>query len=104
MFPAAKKRIDMRVLLIEDDALLAALLEASFRQEQLALTPARDAATALQEVGMKSYDLILLDLGLSAETVRLIDHRTTMGHSAMIPDLIEPWIGCSCSTGVQSNF
>ena len=68
-----------RLLLVEDDAAIAVLLEASLRQKPgdgilpsdsclltpaLTLTHARDAAAALRELAARPFDLVLLDLGL----------------------------------------
>ncbi len=55
----------MRVLIADDHDLLRDTLELWFRQENIAVTPARDLPTALDIVaGSDMFDLILLDYGM----------------------------------------
>lgn len=54
----------MRILLVEDDLLLADGLTRSLRHSGYVVDHAPDAKTALQLVEAASYDLTILDLGL----------------------------------------
>lgn len=55
----------MRVLIADDHDLLRDTLELWFRQENIAVTPARDLPTALDIVAeTDAFDLILLDYGM----------------------------------------
>ena len=53
-----------QVLLVEDDPRMAELLGALLHEDQIVLTSAADAASALQRLREMRFDLILLDLGL----------------------------------------
>jgi two-component system OmpR family response regulator len=54
----------MRVLLVEDDAMIAAAVELALRMEAYAVDTARDGIAALNAFRAQRYDLVLLDLGL----------------------------------------
>jgi len=54
----------MRLLLVEDDALLGDGISASLRQEGYAVDWVRDGEAAVQACGTDQFDLIVLDLGL----------------------------------------
>jgi len=53
-----------QVLLVEDDPHMAEILRVLLQEDQIALTSARDAATALRRLRESRFDLVLLDLGL----------------------------------------
>jgi len=53
-----------QVLLVEDDPRMAELLSALLHEDQIVLTSASDAASALTRLRESHFDLILLDLGL----------------------------------------
>ncbi|WP_028537147.1 response regulator [Paludibacterium yongneupense] len=54
----------MRVLLVEDDAMIGDAVELALRMEAYAVDRARDGIVALQAFRAQRYDLVLLDLGL----------------------------------------
>lgn len=54
----------MRLLLVEDDALLGDGISAGLRQEGYAVDWVRDGEAAVQACGTDHFDLIVLDLGL----------------------------------------
>jgi CheY-like chemotaxis protein len=52
------------VLLVEDDPQMPEILGGLLHDDNIILTGARDAAEALECLKQKTFDLILLDLGL----------------------------------------
>lgn len=73
----------MRILLVEDDQLLADGLSRALRQSGYVLDHASDGKTAVQLIDASSYDLTILDLGLpdldgSALLQRLRQHKQHM--------------------------
>jgi CheY-like chemotaxis protein/nitrogen-specific signal transduction histidine kinase/HPt (histidine-containing phosphotransfer) domain-containing protein len=52
------------ILLVEDDARMAEVVAALLREDQIELNSARDAVTAQNLLREKTFDLVLLDLGL----------------------------------------
>ncbi|GAP36610.1 response regulator [Piscinibacter sakaiensis] len=54
----------MRLLLVEDDAMIGEGLRAALRHEGHAVDWVRDAAAAQAALGSERFDLVLLDLGL----------------------------------------
>ena len=54
----------MRVLLVEDEPLLARTLERGLRREGIAVDAAGDGATALEKASLVDYDVVVLDRGL----------------------------------------
>lgn len=73
----------MRILLIEDDQLLADGLSRALRQSGYVLDHAPDGKTAAQLIDASSYDLTILDLGLpdldgSSLLNRLRQHKAHM--------------------------
>lgn len=54
----------MRVLLVEDDAMIGAAVQAALRDASYAADWVRDGQTALDTTACQHYDLVLLDLGL----------------------------------------
>lgn len=73
----------MRILLVEDDQLLADGLSRALRQSGYVLDHAPDGKTAVQLIDASSYDLTILDLGLpdldgSALLQRLRQHKQHM--------------------------
>ncbi len=54
----------MRVLLVEDDAMIGASLRDALRDEAYAVNWVRDGITALHAFDTEQYDAMLLDLGL----------------------------------------
>ncbi len=54
----------MRILLVEDDAMIGDAVRTSLRQESYAVDWVRDGATADSALANEHYDLLLLDLGL----------------------------------------
>lgn len=73
----------MRVLVVEDEPLIAEVVARALAREGLAVDIAGDGETALGEAGAKQYDLIVLDLllpgrdGLEVcQEIRRTDART----------------------------
>ena len=58
------KQPSSTVLLVEDDPRMPEVLGGLLHDDNIVLTGARDAAEALDRLREKSFDLILLDLGL----------------------------------------
>jgi DNA-binding response OmpR family regulator len=54
----------MRVLLVEDDRMIAKGLETALRQEGYAVDAVRDGRSAAEALRTSRFDLVLLDLGL----------------------------------------
>ncbi|MDO4998491.1 MAG: response regulator transcription factor [Neisseria sp.] len=54
----------MRVLLVEDDSMIAQAVEASLKDNGYAVDWVSDGSQALTAVAAQNYDLMLLDLGL----------------------------------------
>ena len=58
------KSPEAQVLLVEDDPRMLEVLAALLREDHILLTAAKDGVAALKLTKEKSFDLILLDLGL----------------------------------------
>ncbi|HEX8008158.1 MAG TPA: response regulator transcription factor [Trebonia sp.] len=56
----------MRILIAEDEPLLARTLAAGLRQEAMAVDVAADGAQALERLGVTDYDVLILDRDLPA--------------------------------------
>lgn len=54
----------MRVLLVEDDAMIGEAIQEALKDASYATDWVRDGQTALTTLGCQHYDLVLLDLGL----------------------------------------
>jgi two-component system, OmpR family, response regulator VanR len=54
----------MRVLVVEDEVLLADTIAAGLRREALAVDVAYDGTSALERIGVNAYDVIVLDRDL----------------------------------------
>ncbi len=54
----------MRVLVVEDEVLLADTIAAGLRREALAVDVAYDGTSALERIGVNGYDVIVLDRDL----------------------------------------
>lgn len=54
----------MKILIVEDDAVIAAGIEYSLQQEGFTVTVANSVATAFEKMEHSSFELYLLDLGL----------------------------------------
>ena len=54
----------MRVLLVEDDAMIGEAIQAALRDASYAADWVKNGQTALTTLGCQHYDLVLLDLGL----------------------------------------
>jgi DNA-binding response OmpR family regulator len=54
----------MRVLLVEDEPLLARTVERGLRREGIAVDAAGDGATALEKASLVDYDVVVLDRAL----------------------------------------
>lgn len=54
----------MRILLVEDDRMIAEGVRKALRSDGFAVDWVQDGESALTALGGESYDLLLLDLGL----------------------------------------
>jgi len=54
----------MRVLVVEDEEYLAEAIATGLRREAMAVDVVGDGASALEQVAVNDYDIIVLDLGL----------------------------------------
>ncbi|MBX3618991.1 MAG: response regulator [Rhizobacter sp.] len=54
----------MRVLLVEDDAMIGEAVQGALKDASYAVDWVRDGGTALSTLGSQHYDVMLLDLGL----------------------------------------
>jgi two-component system OmpR family response regulator len=54
----------MRVLLVEDDAMIGEAVQGALKDASYAVDWTRNGQTAIETVGCQNYDLVLLDLGL----------------------------------------
>src|SRR5207253_10034488 len=54
----------MRVLLVEDDAMIGESVQAALQDAAYAVDWVRDGITAMRTVFSQAYDFVLLDLGL----------------------------------------
>ncbi|MGH3299575.1 MAG: response regulator, partial [Trebonia sp.] len=54
----------MRVLVTEDDEILAAAVAVGLRREGMAVDVALDGATALEHLAVNRYDVVVLDRDL----------------------------------------
>lgn len=62
--PTEEKSKATRILLIEDNTLNREVIKAMLREPEFELAFAEDGAQALIQLGKKTYDLILMDIGL----------------------------------------
>lgn len=76
----------MRVLLVEDDAMIGETLEASLQQERYAVDWVQDGHSASLALEHDWYDLILLDLGLPRKQGLevLTQYRKQQGQAAVL--------------------
>ena len=81
----------MRLLIVEDEADLAAALQVGLRREGYAVDVAPDGASALDRLSVTSYDLVCLDLGLPDMDGREICRAIRDG-SAAVPGAPAPRI------------
>jgi two-component system response regulator QseB len=58
----------MRVLLVEDDAMIGASVQKGLRQDAFSVDWVRDARSAETAVAAHTYDVVLLDLGLPGKS------------------------------------
>ena len=69
----------MRLLLVEDDAMIGAGVQTGLRQQAFSVDWVRDARSAEGALGVHTYDALLLDLGLpdasGAEVLRKLRQR-----------------------------
>lgn len=72
----------MRILLVEDDALIGAAVERALRQAAHALDWVRTLAGARRALALQAYDCVLLDLGLpDGEGLKLVESLRADGGS-----------------------
>lgn len=77
----------MRVLLIEDDPMIGAVVEAALRDAAYAVDWVRDGRTAVDVSAHQHYDLLLLDLGLPGQDGHAV-LRTLRARDNPVPVLI----------------
>lgn len=59
----------MRVLVVEDEQLLADAVATGLRREAMAVDVVYDGAAALERIGVNDYDVVVLDRDLPSSTV-----------------------------------
>jgi two-component system response regulator QseB len=87
MLPMSKKRKAniMRLLLVEDDSMIAEPVLGAMRREGYAVDWARDGREAQLSLGNDVYDLVLLDLGLpKADGIDVLDAYRKAGGAAPV--------------------
>lgn len=87
MLPISKKRKAniMRLLLVEDDSMIAEPVLGAMRREGYAVDWARDGREAQLSLGNDVYDLVLLDLGLpKADGMDVLDAYRKAGGAAPV--------------------
>ncbi|MBI3478954.1 MAG: response regulator transcription factor [Nitrosomonadales bacterium] len=82
----------MRILVVEDDALLGDAIQAGLKQSGYAVDWMKDGVSAEQALGTEPYAAVVLDLGLprlsGLEVLRRLRSRKAPGHNEHIPVLI----------------
>jgi DNA-binding response OmpR family regulator len=82
----------MRVLVIEDDALLGDAIQAGLKQSGYAVDWMKDGVSADQALGTEPYAAVVLDLGLprmsGLEVLRRLRSRNAPQHNKQVPVLI----------------
>ncbi len=61
---AQRKDSDVRVLVVEDEQLLADAVATGLRREAMAVDVVYDGAAALERIGVNDYDVVVLDRDL----------------------------------------
>jgi DNA-binding response OmpR family regulator len=75
----------MRLLLVEDDAMLGAAVQTGLQQEGYAVDWARDGAAAQAALRKERFDLVVLDLGLPAISgIDVLRYARSIGMSAPV--------------------
>lgn len=75
----------MRLLLVEDDAMLGAAVQTGLQQEGYAVDWARDGATAQAALRKERFDLVVLDLGLPAISgIDVLRYARSIGMTAPV--------------------
>src|SRR5215468_3357142 len=64
--PPARDNSSMRVLVVEDERLLAGAIAEGLRRVSIAVDVAYDGAEALERIGVNEYDVVVLDRDLPA--------------------------------------
>jgi two-component system, OmpR family, response regulator len=77
----------MRVLLVEDDAMIGEAVQAALKDASYAVDWVRDGGTALSTLASQRYDLMLLDLGLPGQDGLVVLTRIR-SHDNPIPILV----------------
>jgi two-component system, OmpR family, response regulator len=77
----------MRILLVEDDPMIGATVQAALKDASYAADWVKDGQTALNTLATQHYDLVLLDLGLPGKD-GLAVLRSLRGSRNLIPVLI----------------
>lgn len=77
----------MRLLLVEDDAMIGEAIRAGLKREGFAVDWVHDAASAARVLGSEPFELLLLDLGLpGSDGLTLL--KTLRNRGATLPVLI----------------
>ena len=77
----------MRILLVEDDPMIGAAVQAALKDAAYAVDWVRDGQAALNTLDLQHYDLVLLDLGLPGKD-GLAVLASIRGHGNPVPLLI----------------
>jgi two-component system OmpR family response regulator len=78
----------MRVLLVEDDPMIGAAVQAGLQDASYAADWVKNGQSALDALGIQSYDLVLLDLGLPGKDGMDVLHTMRTKANAVLPVLI----------------
>src|SRR3954471_23481124 len=62
--PGTVRRMDARILLVEDDRDLRTTMAAALAGDGHAIDEAADGTAALERLAQRAYDVVLLDVGL----------------------------------------
>ncbi|MBL8473629.1 MAG: response regulator transcription factor [Rhodocyclaceae bacterium] len=72
----------MRLLLVEDDAMIGSAVASGLRQEAYSVDWARDGQAALLALDAAPYDLVMLDLGLPRKSgMEVLQQLRAAGHA-----------------------
>jgi two-component system OmpR family response regulator len=80
--------VALRVLLIDDDARLAELLEGFLAQNDVALVHAKDGTTGLRTLGADAFDAVLLDVMMPGIDGLEVLRRIRAGAGGRVPVLM----------------
>ncbi len=75
----------MRILLVEDDALIGGAVRQALQDAAMAVDWVRDGKAAMESIGLEPYELILLDLGLpKKDGMMVLQELRAQNHSVPV--------------------